>query len=45
MEHGLIYGQMAKASLEPLLVIPNAGHLSSLEKPDEWNQAVINMFS
>lgn len=28
-----------------LVVIPNAGHLANLEKPTEWNQAVINMFN
>lgn len=27
-----------------LVMIENAGHLSSLEQPEEWNQAVINMF-
>lgn len=28
-----------------LVVIAQAGHLSSLEQPDAWNQAVITMFS
>jgi len=27
-----------------LITIPNAGHLSSLEQPEAWNQAVINTF-
>jgi len=27
-----------------LIVIPGAGHLSNLEKPEIWNQAVIDMF-
>lgn len=27
-----------------LIVITGAGHLSSLEKPEQWNQAVIDMF-
>jgi len=28
-----------------LVIIANAGHLSSLEKPDEWNEAVIKYFN
>lgn len=28
-----------------LIVIKGAGHLSNLEKPEEWNQAVIEMFN
>lgn len=28
-----------------LIVIKNAGHLSNLEKPEEWNNAVIEMFN
>lgn len=28
-----------------LIMIPNAGHLSSLEQPDAWNQAVMNMYA
>lgn len=28
-----------------LITIANAGHLSSLEQPDAWNKAVINMFA
>lgn len=28
-----------------LIKIKNAGHLSSLEKPEEWNKAVIDYFS
>lgn len=27
-----------------LVVIPNAGHLSNLEQPAQWNQAVMDMF-
>lgn len=34
----------ALAKNSKLVVIQNAGHLSSLEKPTEWNQAVIDMF-
>jgi pimeloyl-ACP methyl ester carboxylesterase len=28
-----------------LIVLQNAGHLSSLEQPEQWNKAVIDMFS
>jgi pimeloyl-ACP methyl ester carboxylesterase len=34
---------LAKGS--QLTIIANAGHLASLERPQEWNQAVIEMFS
>lgn len=34
----------ALAKNSKLITIPHAGHLSSLEQPEEWNQAVINMF-
>lgn len=34
--------QLAKNS--KLVIISNAAHLSSLEQPAQWNQAVINMF-
>lgn len=34
--------QLAKNS--KLVIITNAGHLSSLEQPEQWNQAVINQF-
>lgn len=34
----------ALAKNSKLVVIKNAGHLSSLEQADAWNQAVINMF-
>lgn len=34
----------ALAKNSKLVIIKNAGHLSSLEQPDEWNQAVIDMF-
>jgi pimeloyl-ACP methyl ester carboxylesterase len=34
--------QLAKNS--KLVKIMNAGHLSSLEQPEQWNQAVIEMF-
>jgi pimeloyl-ACP methyl ester carboxylesterase len=34
--------QLAKNS--KLVVINNAAHLSSLEQPEQWNQAVITMF-
>lgn len=27
-----------------LVIIANAGHLTNLENPDKWNQAVINLF-
>jgi len=27
-----------------LIILKNAGHLSSLEQPDQWNEAVISMF-
>ncbi|HEX2549393.1 MAG TPA: alpha/beta hydrolase [Gammaproteobacteria bacterium] len=26
------------------IIIKNAGHLSNLEQPDKWNEAVVNMF-
>lgn len=32
----------ALAKNSRLITIPGAGHLSSLEKPDEWNQAVLD---
>ncbi len=35
----------ALAKNSELIIIQNAGHLSSLEQPQQWNQAVINMFS
>jgi len=28
-----------------LIILKNAGHLSSLEQPEQWNESVINMFS
>ncbi|STX36536.1 Uncharacterised protein [Legionella cincinnatiensis] len=28
-----------------LVILPNAGHLSNLEQPNLWNQAVIKMFT
>lgn len=28
-----------------LIILPNAGHLSNLEKPEQWNQAVIDFFA
>lgn len=34
----------ALAKNSQLIVLTNAGHLSSLEKPKQWNQAVIDMF-
>lgn len=34
--------ELAKNS--KLTIIPDAGHLSSLEQPEAWNQAVIDMF-
>jgi pimeloyl-ACP methyl ester carboxylesterase len=34
---------MAKNSR--LVIIANAGHLSSLEQPSQWNRAVIDMFA
>lgn len=27
-----------------LVIIPNAGHLSNLEQPAEWNKSVMDMF-
>ncbi len=27
-----------------LIILPDAGHLSNLEQPEQWNQAVIEMF-
>jgi pimeloyl-ACP methyl ester carboxylesterase len=27
-----------------LITIPNAGHLSNLEQPEQWNKAIIEMF-
>ncbi len=35
----------ALAKNSKLVIIPDAGHLSSLEKPSEWNQSVKEMFS
>ncbi len=35
----------ALAKTSRLVVIPNAGHLSNLEQPEQWNKAVIDMFS
>lgn len=35
----------ALAKNSKLVKIANAGHLSSLEKPDEWNEAVIKYFN
>lgn len=34
----------ALAKNSKLVVIDHAGHLSSLEQPAQWNQAVVNMF-
>lgn len=34
----------ALAKNSKLVVISNAAHLSSLEKPEQWNQAVVDMF-
>lgn len=34
----------ALAKNSKLVVIPNAGHLSSLEQPKKWSKAVIDMF-
>lgn len=34
----------ALAKNSKLIVIDNAGHLSSLEQPEEWNKTVIDMF-
>ncbi|MCE0723825.1 MULTISPECIES: alpha/beta fold hydrolase [Legionella] len=28
-----------------LIILPNAGHLSNLEQPKQWNQAIIEMFA
>lgn len=28
-----------------LIILPNAGHLSNLEQPKQWNQAIIDMFA
>lgn len=35
----------ALAKNSKLMVIANAGHLSNLEQPEQWNKAVIEMFS
>ena len=34
----------ALARNSKLVIINNAGHLSSLEQPQQWNDAVIQMF-
>jgi pimeloyl-ACP methyl ester carboxylesterase len=34
----------ALAKNSKLIVIANAGHLSSLEQPEQWNQAVMDLF-
>lgn len=34
----------ALAKNSRLVVISNAGHLASLEQPDQWNKAVVDMF-
>ena len=34
----------ALAKNSKLVTLTNAGHLSNLEQPDQWNNAVINMF-
>lgn len=33
------------AANSELVLIPHAGHLSSLEQPEQWNQAVIQFYS
>lgn len=38
------YDMHALAKNSRLIVIQGSGHLSNLEKPDEWNKAVIEMF-
>lgn len=35
----------ALAKNSQLIILTNAGHLSSLEQPEAWNQAVIKMFA
>lgn len=35
----------ALAKSSELVIIQNAGHLSSLEQPEQWNKAVISQFS
>lgn len=38
------YAMHKLAKNSQMVIIKNAGHLSSLEQPDQWNQAVISRF-